>query len=55
MPHSVEGARKSAYLRQVNFYRHPIVEKCLSGHVPTVPGNMHVKFEVRRFNRFKLV
>ena len=24
-------------------------------HVRTVSGNMHVKFEVRSFNRFKLV
>jgi len=29
--------------------------KILSGHVLTVPRNMHVKFEVRSFNRFKLV
>jgi len=24
------------------------------GHVRTVPGNMHVKYEVCSFNRFKL-
>jgi len=41
-------SRESAYLRQVNF------RKILMGHVRTVPRNMHVKFEVRRFNRFKL-
>jgi len=51
MRHSVDGTRESAYLRQVNFYRIAI----LRGHVRTVPGNMHVKFEVRSFNRFKLV
>ena len=38
------------YLRQVNFYRLVI----LRGHVRTVPGNMLVKFEVCRFNRFKV-
>jgi len=35
-----------AYLRQVNFYRCPILAKFLRGHVWTVPGKMHVKFEV---------
>ena len=30
----------------------PLLEKVLRGHVRTVPGNMHVKFEVRSFNRF---
>ena len=25
----------------------PLFEKCLRGHVRTVPGKMHVKFEVR--------
>jgi len=34
---------------------HPRFEKFLRGHVQTVPGNMHVKFEVCSFNRFKLV
>jgi len=33
----------------------PLLEKFLKGHVRTVPGNMHVKFEVRSFDRFKLV
>jgi len=33
----------------------PPFQKNLKGHVRTVPGNMHVKFEVRSFNRFKLV
>jgi len=33
----------------------PLFEKFLTGHVQTVPGNMHVKFEVRSFNHFKLV
>jgi len=51
----LEGARESAYLHQVNFYRHPLFEKNLRGHVRTVPWSMHVKFEVRSFNRFKLV
>jgi len=39
----VQGARESAYLRQVNFYTIVI----LRGHVRTVPGNMLVIFEVR--------
>jgi len=30
----------------------PIFENFLQGHVWTVPGNMHVKYEVRSFNRF---
>jgi len=51
------GARKSAYLRQVNFYRrHAPFSKILRGHVWTVPGNMPVlqrnKFEVGSFSRF---
>jgi len=29
----------------------PLFEKFLRGHVWTVHGNMHVKFEVRSFNR----
>jgi len=29
-----------------------LFEKFLRGHVRTVPGNMHVKFEVRSFNHF---
>ena len=33
----------------------PPFEKLLRGHVRTVPGNMHVEFEVRSFNHFKLV
>jgi len=50
----LEGARESAYLRQVNFYRRPLFEKNLRGHVRTVPGNLRVKFEVRNgsFNHF---
>jgi len=31
---------------------HAPFEKFLRGHVRTVPGNMHVKFQVRSFNRF---
>jgi len=30
----------------------PLFETILSGHVLTVPGNVHVKFEVRSFNPF---
>jgi len=48
----IEGADDSAYLCQVNFYRSPPFNNFLSSHVWTVPGNMHVKFEVRSFNRF---
>jgi len=49
----LEGARESAYLRQVN---HPYRIAILSGGVQTVPGNMRVIFEVRSsFNRFQLV
>jgi len=48
----VEGARDSAYLRQVNFYRRPVFKKKLRGHVRNVSGNMHIKFEVRSFIRF---
>jgi len=33
----------------------PLFKKFLRGHVRSVPGNMHIKFEVRSFNRFKLV
>jgi len=47
----LEGARESAYLRQVNFYRCPLFEKLLMCHVRNVPGNMYVKFEVRSFDR----
>ena len=43
----LEGARESAYLRQVNFYSRPLFEKILRGHIRTVPGNMRAKFEVR--------
>jgi len=35
----VEGARESAHLRQVNVYRRLLFEKCLSGHVQTIPRN----------------
>jgi len=49
--YKLEGARESAYLRQVSFYSSPF-RKILRGHVRTVPGNMLVKFEVRSFNRF---
>jgi len=48
----LEGARERAYLCQVNFYRRPLLAKFVRGHVWTVPGNMHVKFEVSSFNRF---
>jgi len=48
----LEGARGSAFLRQVNFYRRPLFEKFLGDHVRTLPGNMHVKFEVPSFNSF---
>ena len=34
---------------------HAPFRKIWRSHVWTVPGNMHVKFEVRSFNRFKLV
>ena len=54
MPEIFTYARESAYLRQVNFYRRSLFEKFLRGHVRTVPGNTHVKFEVRSFNRLKL-
>jgi len=50
----LEGARESAYLRQVNFYRCPLLAKFLRGHVWTVPGNTLVKFEVRSFNTVAL-
>jgi len=52
----LEGAGESACLRQVNFYRPPF-RKNLRGHVRTVtvPGNMHVKFEVRSFNVLELL
>ena len=43
----LEGARESAYLRQVNLYRIVI----LRGHVRTNPGNTQVKFELHSFNR----
>jgi len=45
MLYVLEGARESAYLRQVNFYRRPLSAKFLRGHVCTVPGNMRLKFE----------
>jgi len=38
----LEGARESAYLRQVNFDRCPFFEKFLRGHVQTVLGNARV-------------
>ena len=37
------------------FLQIPSLRKIFKGHVRTVPGNMHVKFEVRSFNRFKLI
>ena len=33
----------------------PPFGKILRDHVRSIPGNMHVKFDVRSFNRFKLV
>jgi len=30
----------------------PPFRKFLRGHVRTVPGNVHIKFEARSFNRF---
>ena len=33
----------------------PLLETFLRGHVRTVPWNIHVKFEVRSFNRFGLL
>jgi len=30
----------------------PSIRKIFSSHVWTVPGNMHIKFEVHNFNRF---
>jgi len=33
----------------------PLFENFLRGHVRTVKGNMHIKFEVRSFNHLKLV
>jgi len=54
MHNKLEGARESAYLRQVSFCR-VFFEKILRGHVQTVSGNMCVKFKVRSFNRFKLI
>jgi len=47
----LEGARESAYLCQVNFHRPPF-QKILRVLVQTVPGNMHVKYEVRSINHF---
>jgi len=44
-----------AFNAQIFRSRDPGHEKILRGHVQTVPGNMLVKFEVRSFNRFKLV
>jgi len=34
------------------FLQTPLLAKFLRGHVWTVPGNVHVKFEVHSFNRF---
>ena len=39
--YQLEGARESAYLRKVNFYRRSLIHK-ITGHVWTVPGSMHV-------------
>jgi len=50
----LEGVCERAYLSQVNFYRRRLFEKFSMGYVQTVPENMHVKFEVGSFNRFKL-
>jgi len=33
----------------------PPLRKKLKGHVRTVPGNMHVKFEVHSFNHFRAI
>ena len=33
----------------------PHFRRILRGHVRTVPGNLHVKFEVRSFNRFGVI
>ena len=33
----------------------PLFEKNLRGHVRTVPVNIHVKFEVRSYNRFGVI
>ena len=30
----------------------PLFRKILRGHLWTVPGNIHVKYEVRNFNHF---
>jgi len=30
----------------------PLLKKFLKGRVWTVPGNMHIRFEVRSFNHF---
>jgi len=34
---------------------HAAFSTFLRGHLRTVPGNVHVKYEVRSFHRFKLV
>ena len=53
----LNNARESALSPTSEFfYRCPLFEKkLLRGHVRIVIGNMRVKFEVRSFNRFKLV
>jgi len=34
---------------------HAPFRKKLRGHIRTVPGNIHVKFEVCSFNRFRVI
>jgi len=51
----LEGARESAYLRQVNLLKTPRFGKNFGCHVRTVPGNTCVKFEVCSFNRFAAI
>jgi len=64
--HKLEGAHKSAYLRQALAFNAekfggyvtlttPTFGKNVGGHVRTVPGKTCVKFEVRSFNRFWLI
>jgi len=33
----------------------PLLKNCLRCFVRTVPGNMHVKFEVHSFNHFEAI
>jgi len=62
----LEGARESAYLRQVNFYRivkftfkfgvmwpgHALFQKIFKGLCLDYPRERLVRFEGRSFNRF---